>query len=89
MEGAAEGGIVGKRTGDGLEAPVPELLDEGLLQALHDHPLLVEHQHIDAEPAAAHRGDAPRDGVRFGGDEDVPRGKHRWEPARINVVRID
>jgi len=89
VEATAKGGIVGKRTGDWLEAPVLELLDDRLLRPLHNDSLLVEHQHIDAKPAAAHRRDAPRDGVRFRGDEDVPRGEHRWEPARINIVRID
>ena len=64
MEGAAEGGIVGKRTGDGFEAPVLELLDERLLQPLHDDSLLIEHQDIELSQRLHIEG--MRHGMGFG-----------------------
>lgn len=48
VEGAPERRVVQKWTGDGFDPPVPQRRNERLLARLHDNPLRIQHENIDA-----------------------------------------
>src|SRR3990172_5636863 len=92
VERSPEGGVTQEGAGNRLESPVLQGLDQRDLRPLDDHPFLVEHEDVDADPRAAHRhAKAPgrtRDRIGPGGDQDIPGLEHRGQGGWIDVVRI-
>src|SRR5207244_11688278 len=62
------------------------------LRSVYHHALLVEHQHVQADPLADYREmevPQPAYGIGLRRDEDVPRLEDRRKLPRIDVFRVD
>ena len=90
MERAAERAVSDEVARDGLVAPFLERLDQTRLALFHDHALLVDREHVDARPRAAH-GDFLHDVVhRIGArrDQQLPVLQHRRQRVEIEIIRV-
>jgi hypothetical protein len=91
-KGAAKSAVVQEIARHRLETPLLQRLDHAGVMALHHHALVVDRQHVHAEPLAAHRGDLQHpvgDRVGLGRDQDLPGFQDRRQPVDIDVFRVD
>ena len=88
MESAAKGRKVDEGTGDGLKSPVFQGFDKTLLPFFNDHPFLVQHQHIERDPFAAHGKGPGRKRLGFRRDQDVPGFEYPGQFLDIQVFGV-
>ena len=91
MKCAAERTIGQKRDRHRIESPILQRLVQGRLARIDHHLLLIQHQHVDAGPGAAHADLGHQIIHRIGarGDQHVPFFQDRRQAIDIDVIRID